>query len=133
MVFFLQWLAKTFLIALLQKELICTNVKEKFEEACKTKSIQYHKFKLNLWSLVRNVGIPLCLSNHVCDVVVANWICQDRFISPIPIFHLAIFAISQLSVFEQNFVNKLKILNIVSKTSLVLPSDIYSIWMLFNV
>ena len=45
---FLQWLAKTFLIALLQKELICTSVKEKFEEACRTKFIQYHKFKLNL-------------------------------------------------------------------------------------
>ena len=104
MVFFLQWLAKTFLIALLQKKLICKSVKEKFEEACRTKFIQYHKFKLNLWSLVRKVDIPLCHSNHVCDV--ANWICQDRFISPIPIFPLAIFAIGQLSVFEQNFVNK---------------------------
>ena len=32
-----QWLAKTFLIALLQKELICTSVKEKFEESCRKK------------------------------------------------------------------------------------------------
>ena len=44
----LQWLAKTFLITLLQKGLICTSVKEKFEETCRTKFIQYHKFKFNL-------------------------------------------------------------------------------------
>ena len=116
------------------------------------------------------------MSQYCC---IANCTCQNRFISPIPIFRLTIFAISQLSVFLNrilwtksrhllinwnklrkfafmtSFCNsiinflwlvssfpywtsnmfggyKLKILNIISKTLLVLPSDI-SIWMLSNV
>ena len=67
----LQWLVKTFLITLLQKGLVCTSVKEKFEEDCRTKFVQYHKFKFNLGPLMRNIDIPLCHLNHVCDVAIS--------------------------------------------------------------
>ena len=46
----LQWLAKTFLIRNFTAKGINLHqsIKEKFEEACKTKFIQYHKFTFNL-------------------------------------------------------------------------------------
>ena len=40
------------------------------------------------------------MSQYCC---IANCTCQNRFISPIPIFRLAIFAIGQLSVFWTKF------------------------------